>query len=708
MMLGAGRRDIQDVLPGQGGGKRGYMEDARYLTKFRFTLATECPAKLFYTGKGEYANQALDNPFLAALAEGGFQVGELAKCYFAGGHEVTALDYDQALADTEALLDCDQVTIYEAAIAADTLFVRADILVKRGSTLNLYEVKSKSFDPDEDDPFTNHNGTIRSVWKPYLYDVAFQKHVITRAFPHYQVSAHLVMADKTIGCPTDGLNQKFRLTKDPHGRTSVSVSPHLTTADLTPQILCTVNVDEQCDHIYADAHGSEQHEQSFTQWVDHLARHYATDTKIVTPVSTACSSCQFHTTATDERQGRKSGRKECWKDNLAWRDEDFDDPTVLDVWNFRKKSRLLAQGCIKMCELTEEDVAPKPDQRPGLSASERQWLQVDKHQNNDTTIWLDQHNLAAEMARWTFPLHFIDFETTMAAIPFNAGRKPYEGIAFQFSHHVVDRDGSIQHAGQYLNTRRGVFPNYDFLRALKAELHNDNGTIFRYSNHENTFLNMIYRQLHAEDRDIADRDELCAFIRSITKSVHGSEETWVGQRSMVDMWELVKRYYYDPATGGSNSIKHVLPAILNSSSYLQDKYAQPLYGTPDGISSLNFTNWQWIRRDEDGHVQDPYKLLPKMFQDISDKDMDILSNHDELRDGGAALTAYARMQFEDMSPYEHHELRSALLKYCELDTLAMVMLYEGWKDLLAHQTAPETAPATSPGLTANLAAKLAS
>ena len=148
---------------------------------------------------------------------------------------------------------------------------------------------------------------------------------------------------------------------------------------------------------------------------------------------------------------------------------------------------------------------------------------------------------------------------------------------------------------------------------------------------------------------------------------------------MVDMWEIVKRYYYDPATNGSNSIKHVLPAILNSSTFLQKKYSQPIYGAEDGIKSLNFKNWQWVRI-ENGHVNDPYTLLPKLFQDVSDKDIQILSNDDELREGGAALTAYARMQFEEMSDYEREEIQRALLKYCELDTLAMVMIYEGWKD----------------------------
>ncbi len=242
----------------------------------------------------------------------------------------------------------------------------------------------------------------------------------------------------------------------------------------------------------------------------------------------------------------------------------------------------------------------------------------------------------------------------------------------------------MEHFGEYLNTERGVFPNYKFVRALKAQLENDDGTIFRYSNHENTFLNMIYRQLQADPRDIADREELCAFIRSITQAVKGSGKQWIGERNMVDMWEIVKRYYYDPATNGSNSIKQVLPAILNSSTFLQDKYSKPIYGTPDGIPSFNFKDWQWIKI-KDGKVTDPYKMLPKMFQDISEKDMSILSDHDELRDGGAALTAYARMQFEEMSDYEREEIRQALLKYCELDTMAMVMIYEGWKDLLLQQ-----------------------
>ena len=47
----------------------------RYLTKSRFKLAVECPTKLYYTGKSEYANTNNENEFLAMLADEGFQVG---------------------------------------------------------------------------------------------------------------------------------------------------------------------------------------------------------------------------------------------------------------------------------------------------------------------------------------------------------------------------------------------------------------------------------------------------------------------------------------------------------------------------------------------------------------------------------------------------------------------------------------------------------
>ena len=154
---------------------------------------------------------------------------------------------------------------------------------------------------------------------------------------------------------------------------------------------------------------------------------------------------------------------------------------------------------------------------------------------------------------------------------------------------------------------------------------------------------------------------------------------------MVDMLELVKQYYYDPVMKGSNSLKVVLPSILNGSKFLQDKYSEPIYGSEDGIPSLNFpSGWTWVEMNDE-KVIDPYKKLPKLFQDVTDENMEILSNDDELANGGAAMTAYAKMQFAEISETEKDILRKALLRYCELDTFAMVMLYEAWQNMCRNE-----------------------
>lgn len=657
------------------------MSIPRYLTKSRFKLGLECPTKLYYTGKPDvYADQNFDDPFLRSLADGGFQVGELAKFYFPGGTEIERGDYSATAELTRSLIEAGDCTIYEAAFLAGDLFIYADIVERRGDTLNLYEVKAKSIDPVSDSFLTKKGDGILSNWQKYLFDIAFQKIVVQRAFPDLEVKAHLVLVDKTSRCPTDGLNQKFR-TKRIDGRTTVVVTSP-TDEDMATRILHIVNVDDVCDGIYSGQLFSA--DLSFEGTIQALADAYRYDRKLAPVPSKSCRDCEFRATAEDEAAGLESGFAECWSELFGWTDEHFEQQSVLDIWNFRDKDKLIEARRVTLHQIDDDDLKLKDDGKPGLSLSYRQKMQIDKARSNDATHHLDREGLAAEFAKWTFPLHFIDFETSAPAIPFSRGRRPYEGLAFQFSHHTVQKDGTVEHRGQFLHTEPGVFPAYEFLRALKADLETDNGTIFRYAAHENSFMNRIHGQIR-QAGNIPDGDDLLAFIENISKSTGNSELTWEGPRNMVDMLELVKRYYYDPYTRGSNSIKQVLPAILNSSKYLQDKYSQPIYGHDLPIKSLNFLEQTWVQFDETGKVTDPYKLLPKMFEGISDKDFEkLMSDEDDVRDGGAAMTAYAKLQYEEMSDYEREEIRSALLRYCELDSLAMVMIYEGWREMLSE------------------------
>ena len=59
-----------------------------------------------------------------------------------------------------------------------------------------------------------------------------------------------------------------------------------------------------------------------------------------------------------------------------------------------------------------------------------------------------------------------------------------------------------------------------------------------------------------------------------------------------------------------------------------------------------------------------------------------LSGIKELKDGGAAMTAYARMQFGEMSDYERNKITKILIKYYALDTFAIVVIYESWREII--------------------------
>jgi hypothetical protein len=147
---------------------------------------------------------------------------------------------------------------------------------------------------------------------------------------------------------------------------------------------------------------------------------------------------------------------------------------------------------------------------------------------------------------------------------------------------------------------------------------------------------------------------------------------------MVDLQKILLKQYYHPLAGGSNSLKKILPAILQTSSLLKKKYSNPIYGTA-AMPSRNFKAMTWIQGKAD-----PYELLPPVSADIPLDVERVFGEGDRIDQGGAAMTAYAKVQFTQCSAAEVAGVEKALLKYCELDTLAMVMLWEEWQDQLQN------------------------
>ena len=666
------------------------MQRSPYLTKSRFKEGLECLTKLYYTGKkDEYANQSLDDPFLKALADGGHQTGALALFEFtddpAGdGILVNTLDYEEALNITNTKLsDPGKVVIAEAAFKYNNLFIRADVIVKEGTVIDLYEVKSKSFNSEEENErtFISNLGKpsekIKGVWEAYLYDVAFQKYVITKALPGYTVNTHLLLVDKAKKASVSGLNQIFQLVNE-GGRVSVDIT-NIRKEQLGDSILVIVNTDDLVDKIWHNYKVPNSLAQDFTfeEFVAYCEEIYVNDKRVFSPLTMGCKDCTYKVKPGKDDQ-KKDGRRECWKYVTQYADHLLDRPWTTDVWQGRLNKALL-EGTYLMERLEISDLGTeKHNPKSGLDQLARRVLQVEKVRNNDSSYYFDKINFDIEVATWKWPLNLIDFETSTVALPFYQGKSPYSGVAFQWSHHVMHKDGRIEHVGEYINFEKGVFPNLEFIRTLKQSLSKNEGTIFRYHNHENTYLRMIHGQIVSGELEVAEpeKNELLSFISSITRHKPDGKNEMFGDRDMVDLYEIVKSFYYSPYSNGKVGLKFVLPSIINDVPYLKEKYGKKgIYGKSLAVKSLNFDDHQWI---DPSYHNDPYKTLPKIFEKYDTDDLDgYFDNLDGIGDGGAALTAYSYLQYTHIPEELRLALKRALLRYCELDTMAMCFLLEG-------------------------------
>jgi len=639
----------------------------RYLTKSRYRMACECPTRLFYTKKKAYKDNGLDDPFLAALRDGGFQVGELARQYYGQGVLIDTLDEAKALKLTAAEMKKPNALIFEAAFRYQNLFIRADIVQKTGKSVRLIEVKSKSIRPnDPKDSILKKDGYPKSDWDPTLQDIAFQTHVLRKAYPQLEVRPFLMLLDKEKQAVVDAMNSLFFLKK-PKGKKSPEV---VLSGPLPPSllqkrnwILCELCVQEPVELLLNTEYENQttRKPQSFAERAKDWSEHYAKDKKIAPVLSKECRDCQFRANPEERKKGLFSGYHECWT-VAGLPGSQLETGTVVEIWQHRKINELLQQGIHHQTQVKLESLTG--------AYGPRQQQQVTCVQQNITTPQVDIAGLATALSRLEFPLHFIDFETIRGAIPFHQDSAPYEQVAFQFSHHVAEKNGAIRHEGEWINLKRGHWPNADFLKELQKELSKDGGSILHYANHEQQVLGDLADQVERTDPPLA------AWARGLMDSSKGDHGQ--GKGRMVDLQRILLKQYYHPLAGGSNSLKKILPAILQTSPFLKKKYSSPIYGTP-AMPSRNFKAKAWIQG-----TADPYELLPSVAADIPAGIERVFGEGDRIDQGGAAMTAYAKVQFTQCSAVEVAGVEKALLQYCELDTLAMVMLWEEWQDQLQN------------------------
>lgn len=636
-----------------------------YLTKTDFKNAFECSTKLYYR-KNSYPTTLEENDYMKFLSDSGFMIEFIAKAQFPGGHDLTQEIHPQLAFDRtkELLLADENAVLFEAAALAGKYYARIDILRREGKTLHLIEVKSSSIDDSKEgeERFLSEKGEIMTDWKPYLVDVAYQRHVLSLAFPGFKVKPWLWVVNK--GQPvreseTRGLFHIKRSAAGSKGRPEIHYMGNRHDLQGT-QLLARCEVAQETNLLMKQViHRAE----ALASMLDDKG-HIQQPTASISELYKVCRKCEYR--FPEGKQKEPNGFAECWGDLASA------SPHILNLYEVTRIGGkniedpvpvLLSQRKASLLDLRIDQLGI-----PGKRFDRRliQW----KHSTSIGNEYLPD-TLRRELNGYAktpgYPFHFVDFEACDVVLPHHARLRPYERVAFQWSCHTLHESGELTHR-EWLNTKC-AFPNFTFARKLRETI-GETGTLFVWSDYEKTTLNMIFRQIGAwiqtnldqalkasGFKKIEELQELAAWLDHLLGPTDANQKRPNPPR-IRDLYKLALLHYFHPSMRGSTSIKAVLPAVWQTSE------------------SVRTHPWfkKYQKADSGDFVKDPYQALPALPLGGDDAGLE-----DVVREGTGAIRVYQELMFLDGIDDPFRENRETLLKqYCELDTAAMVMIWAHW------------------------------
>jgi Domain of unknown function(DUF2779) len=207
----------------------------------------------------------------------------------------------------------------------------------------------------------------------------------------------------------------------------------------------------------------------------------------------------------------------------------LDDIANLPGLHGKRLDALVARGITRIAELPA-DFALNPRQERARRAVLAERMLVEAP-------------LAGELAGLGYPRYFMDFETLGPAIPRFAGMRPYDGIPFQWSVHVVRAPGAAPEHRQFL-ADTDADPRRRFLEALVAAIGESGPVVVYNARFEGQYLEALGQAL-------PDLAPAAARIRA---------RLW-------DLLPVVRQHVYHPEFRGSFSLKRVLPAVVPALAY---------------------------------------------------------------------------------------------------------------------------------------------
>ena len=586
-------------------------------------LGYDCPFKLKYRKAG-YPDSLRDNEMLEFFAEAGFMVEAIA----------------------HAVMRANPLVEFEKTLSHERYYARLDGFEEFADRIVLTEIKAKSVESaDPEQFFKKKSREVNGDWLQYMLDITFQVMVAESCYPGKRVEPRICVVNKNSPCGIDAIFRNIDLIEDSADRDR-SLPRAVYTGDVealrADHFLEFIDVRECVDVLMPEVRAKAKELLMFL----HGERPDITPQLGVSP----CKTCEYR-----DVDPQHDGFAECWGPTPPR------GANVIDLYRAGNGSnelkdeiaRRVASGKLTLVDLPVHML----DGGGSYGAPRRNQMQAAV-----TAREVVGEGLAASLGALRYPLHFIDFEASRIPVPYVAGMKPYEVVAFQFScHTIASADPATLVHREWLNLR-DVYPNEEFLRELRAAI-GDEGTVLIWSGYELTTLRHVRRQLR--DREMLKPD-LAAWLEGLIGPVpgDGEEDKSVGKR-VVDMLKISQAHYAHPLMRGAHGIKKVLDAIWSNAPHL---WADPWFAS-------------YFVKDASGNVLDPYRTLAAAPIGIDLADASDGDDPDAVTDGVGAMRAYQDMLYglHKNDAAMRDKMRDSLFRYCGLDTAAMVIVWKHWR-----------------------------
>lgn len=183
-----------------------------------------------------------------------------------------------------------------------------------------------------------------------------------------------------------------------------------------------------------------------------------------------------------------------------------------------------------------EDI-DRPDMLTGAKKA-----QYDAYMSKKAIV--DKDEIAEILSKLKFPLQFFDYEGFISAIPVFDDFGPYEQVPFQYSLHIMQEDGGIDHKEFIISETKSDLTQ-SLVKQMIKDIDSSKSTIVWHMDYEKN-RNKKLAKLHPEYKN---------FLEEMNDNIFDLKTIFS------------KNYYVDHRFKGSASIKNVLPVLIPELSY---------------------------------------------------------------------------------------------------------------------------------------------